>query len=249
MQRLRDLNLERHLNDPALKPAFVTPMFDLIAPHYDEFTRLFSFGMDAGWKRALLARALAETPDAHDVIDLACGTGDLSFSVAAARTGARVTGVDASSAMLTLARTRAVAAGVGNRVQFQAGDLSALPIGDRSTDLVTCGYGFRNADLIPALAECARVLRPGGLLAVLDFYRPEVLPWRALFLGYLRAAGNIVGWWWHREPVAYGYIAHSIDAYVSVNGFTAAAIDAGFELVAQESRLGGGVAIHVLRRR
>ena len=251
MPRLRDFDLRRHLADPALKRVFVTPMFDLIAPRYNAFTRLFSLGMDAGWKRALVSQALAAIPEPGDVLDLACGTGDLALAVAAARPSARVTGVDASREMLALASTGAASAGTdaAGRVQFREADLSSLPAGDRSADLVTVGYGFRNADLAPALLECARVLRPGGVLAVLDFYRPESRPWRTLFLGYLRAAGNVVGWWWHREPVAYGYIAHSIEAYVSVRGFTAAAGDAGFDLIGVDSHLGGGVAVHVLRRR
>ena len=262
MKRLRDLDLKRHLADPALKAAFVTPMFDLIAPRYDAFTRLFSFGMDAHWKCALFTHALAATGDVHDVLDLACGTGDLAFAVAAERHAARVAGIDASQEMLSLARGRACggsgvghdagvayATGTAERVTFKHGDLSALPANDRSTDLITCGYGFRNANLTPALAECARVLRPGGVLAVLDFYRPASRLWRFLFLGYLRAAGNVVGWWWHREPVVYGYIAHSIDAYVSATEFTIAAHRAGFDLVRLETHLGQGVAIHILRRR
>lgn len=249
MQRLRDLDLERHLNDPALKPAFVTPMFDLIAPRYDEFTRLFSFGMDVKWKRTLMHRAFAASGTVNEAVDLACGTGDLAFAIAAACPGADVVGVDASAAMLTLARTRSDRTGLAPRVRFVDGDLSALPIPDASADLMTCGYGFRNANLHPALIECARVLRSTGVLAVLDFYRPEPRLWRTLLLAYLRAAGNVVGWWWHGEPVAYGYIAASIESYVSIDQFTRAAGDAGFDIVKTDSFLAGGVAVHILRRR
>jgi len=249
MPPLRDLDLQRHLDDPALKPAFVTPMFDLIAPRYDEFTRLFSFGMDAGWKRELLTQALATTGELRTTLDLACGTGDLAFAVGSARGTSRVVGVDASTNMLSIARARASAAGLADRVTFREGDMSSLPAPDASIDLVTCGYGFRNANLAPSLAECARVLRSGGVLAALDFYRPPSALWRALFLGYLRATGNAVGWWWHREPVAYGYIAHSIAAYVTSTEFTTTASRAGLELVRVSTHLGGGVATHVLRKR
>jgi len=135
MPRLRDLDLHHHLADPALKAAFVTPMFDLIAPRYDDFTRLFSFGMDRVWKRAMLTDALAATPELRDVLDLACGTGDLAFSVATARAGAHVTGVDASAEMLVLARTRATVAMLDGRVAFRDGDLAALPAADNGTTL------------------------------------------------------------------------------------------------------------------
>ena len=258
MARLRDLNLARHLADPEMKPRFVTPMFDLVAPRYDDFTRLFSFGMDAAWKQSLLARALELLPEPRKALDLACGTGDLALALAALRPGVRVTGIDASTAMLalaraTLARSRAGAAGgaagaASPGVEFREGDLASLPAPDASAELVTVGYGFRNAELHPSLRECARVLRPGGVLAVLDFYRPGVAVWRAAFVAYLRVAGSLIGWWWHREPVAYGYIAHSVEAYVSRDEFTRAAERAGFRLAALESHLGGGVALHLFVR-
>ena len=264
MLRLRDLDLHRHLRDPALKQQFVTPMFDLVAPRYDDFTRRFSFGMDAAWKRELIGLAVAHAPAALRVIDLACGTGDLAFGIARATTGrgTQITGVDASGEMLTRARARADAAGAAatadagrsasaaTHTRFELGDLAHLTAADASADLITAGYAFRNvAELAPALAEAARVTRPGGAIAVLDFYRPTGTVWRAFFLAYLRAAGNLFGWAWHREPVAYGYIAHSIAAYVSASEFVAALRAAGFDLVAERRYLGGGVAIHVARRR
>lgn len=254
MIRLRDLDLARHLADPALKAKFVTPMFDLIAPRYDQFTRLFSFGMDAGWKRTLVARAveaLGGKGAPMRGLDLACGTGDLAVAAAMACPSIVVTCVDASREMLAAAHARvsAASADLAARLQFREGDLAALPVSDGSVDLLTAGYGFRNAALDPALAECARVARPGAILAVLDFYRPKSAPWRAAFLAYLRAAGSVIGWWWHREPIAYGYIAHSIDAYVSIDGFTRAASDAGFDAVVVRRYIGGGVGLHILRRR
>ena len=102
--RLRDLDLDRHLADPAIKQQFVTPMFDLIAPSYDRFTRLFSYGMDAGWKRTLLAEARALSPAGTAALDLACGTGTVSQILAA--DGMRVTGVDISPEMIRVAREK-----------------------------------------------------------------------------------------------------------------------------------------------
>jgi demethylmenaquinone methyltransferase/2-methoxy-6-polyprenyl-1,4-benzoquinol methylase len=251
MARLRDLDLERHLADPALKPRFVTPMFDIVAPRYDDFTRLFSFGMDRGWKSELVGLAVAGAPAPAQVIDLACGTGDLAIAVATAVPGARVLGVDASQEMIAFARARLSAerAQVAGRITAIPGDLGAIPAATGSVDLVTAGYAFRNGPpLSDTLREAARVLRPGGILASLDFYRPSAPVWRQLLLGYLRAAGNLVGWWWHREPIVYGYIAASIDAFVSAEEFTAALAGSGFEGVQCYRRLGGGVALHIARR-
>lgn len=250
-QALAAMDLASHLADPARKQAFVTPMFDVIAPRYDAFTRAFSFGMDARWKRDLVDAALAALPtpsDAHAVVDLACGTGDLAMAVAARCPAARVLGVDAAPRMIAEAARRNAAA--APRVTFAVGDAMRLDLPDASVDLLTAGYCYRNVpDWHAALREAARVLRPGGIFADLDFFRPSFAPWRALFLWYLRRAGDVVGWAWHRAPVVYGYIAPSIAGFCTRDAFTEGLRAAGFEPVAVRSHLGGGVALHVARKR
>ncbi len=244
---LRGLDLEAHLRDPRRKQRFVTPMFEIIAPRYDRFTRLFSFGMDAAWKAELVERAVPLVAAGDLVLDLACGTGDLALAIAARRPGARVVGIDAARRMIEEARRRAASAGLD--VEFRVGDMTALDAADGSTALVTSGYGFRNVpDHRAALREVGRVLRPGGHVLTLDFYRPESPLWRVGFLGYLAAAGNLVGWLWHREPVVYGYIARSIEHFVSARRF-AADLDAAGMTTRHVSRwLLGGVALHEARR-
>src|SRR5262245_12488648 len=98
--RLGELDLERHLNDPALRQSFVTPMFDLIAPRYDRFTRVFSFGMDRRWKETLVQEATASIVDNGSVADVATGTGDLAFALASQRPDLVVTATDVSGQML-----------------------------------------------------------------------------------------------------------------------------------------------------
>ena len=244
---LRGLDVNAHLGDPALKQRLVTPLFDIVAPRYDRFTRIFSFGMDRVWKRALLDDALDVTPGHPTVVDVACGTGDLALGLAARLVDARVTGIDPSEGMIAAAeRRRDGRAGIA----FRVGDMMHLDLPDESVDLVTAGYGLRNVpDHERALAELARVLRPGGHLLTLDFYRPRGALWRRLFLGYLAAAGGVVGWLWHREPVVYAYIARSIERWLDVDDFAAALERAGFEVLAERVYLRGGVATHVARSR
>lgn len=247
--RLRDLDIERHLADPTLKQSYVTPMFDLIAPRYDDFTRRFSFGMDGTWKRELLRSAADAVPRGGRVVDVASGTGDLAFRLARLRPDLQVTALDISPRMLALAEARRSREGSDN-VTVAGGDLSALGLGSGSCDAVTAGYALRNApSWRDALAELARVLRPGGRLLTLDFHRPESAAWRAIFLQWLWVAGRLVGWLWHREPMAYGYIARSIEHFVSADAFATALADAGFDVVAVRRYLGGGVAIHEAVRR
>jgi demethylmenaquinone methyltransferase/2-methoxy-6-polyprenyl-1,4-benzoquinol methylase len=242
--KLRELDLEAHLADPSIRQQFVTPMFDAIAPRYDRFTRVFSFGMDRGWKDELLAEATRSAPADATVLDLACGTGDLALDIARLLPSARVTGVDASAAMIDLAEARRVTEQAGS-VAFTVGDMSALQLPDASVDLITSGYGFRNVpDYRVALREAARVLKPGGRLVTLDFYRPGNALYRRAVVGYLTLAGNVVGWLWHRVPVVYGYIGPSVQHFVSSGAFAESLVEARFTVNRVNRKLLGVIAIH-----
>lgn len=254
--RLGDLDLTAHLADPSRKQEFVTPMFDIIAPRYDAFTRWFSFGMDGGWKREALAAAASAIggPDGRSLValDLASGTGDVACAIARKWTSAHVDALDASPRMIDAARERLLNgdADVAVRVTPMVGDMMALPQANGSVDLITASYGVRNVpDAATSVREMARVLKPGGVLVTIDFYRPEATWWRALFLWYLRMAGNVVGWLWHRDPIVYGYIAHSIDAFMSDRAFARLLEREGFSVVNTRRYLVGGVARHVAVRR
>jgi demethylmenaquinone methyltransferase/2-methoxy-6-polyprenyl-1,4-benzoquinol methylase len=147
----------------AEKTARVRAMFDTIAPRYDLMNRLMTFGLDRGWRRATVA-ALG-LPQGSLVLDLACGTGDLSRL--GRRRGYRVVGTDLSAGML---------AANGSSAPLVEADGSRLPFATAVFDGLVCGYALRNfTDLAGTLAECARVVRPGGRLAVLEVDRPTAL--------------------------------------------------------------------------
>jgi demethylmenaquinone methyltransferase/2-methoxy-6-polyprenyl-1,4-benzoquinol methylase len=246
---LRDLDLEQHLGDPSLRQSYVTPMFDLIAPRYDRFTRVFSFGMDRHWKASLVSAAQANIAREGIVCDAATGTGDLALALAASRPDLRIAAADVSLPMLTLAerrrnRTRSI------NVSISGGDLATLPFANASLDAVSAGYALRDTpDWRASSLDLARVIRPGGQLFTLDFFLPDSVAWRTALLGWLSAAGRAVGWWWHREPMAYGYIAASIRHFISADGFSAVLDQSGFQVRAVDRRLGGGIALHHAVRR
>jgi len=249
--KLGDLDVDAYLRDPARKQAFVTPMFDIIAPKYDAFTRLFSFGMDASWKREAIATITKSAAGTATALDLASGTGDIAVAIARAFPAARVTALDASPGMIYAANARLADTdhAVSARVTTMVGDMCALAVPTASMDLVTAGYGVRNVpDPTQSVREMARVLRPGGVLVTLDFYRPAFTPWRALLLWYLSVAGNAVGWWWHRDPIVYGYIARSVDHFMSWQSFSALLEREGFRVERVTRHLGGGIALHEARR-
>jgi demethylmenaquinone methyltransferase / 2-methoxy-6-polyprenyl-1,4-benzoquinol methylase len=142
------------------KTARVRSMFDAIAPRYDLVNRLMTFGLDQRWRRDTVA-ALA-LPTGSLLLDVACGTGDLSRL--ARRRGYRVVGADLSRGMLAANHTGA---------PLLQADCSRLPFADGSFDGLVCGYALRNfSDLPSALAETARVLRPGGRIALLEVDAP-----------------------------------------------------------------------------
>jgi len=244
MSLIDNLDQQTHLDgDAQLHQRYVTAMFEEIAPRYDSFTRWFSYGMDAGWKRELVAAVLRHAPaDARSVRDLACGTGDLTCAMAEAIPAAAVEGVDVAAGMIARARTHA-------RISYRVGDATRLADADGSVDVVSIGYGLRNfPDHRAALAEVARVLRPGGVVAILEFTRPRWLVWRWLLLAYLWTAGMLYGWLWHRHGPVYGYIAHSIARFVTRRQLVADCAAAGLTMVHEGHALGGGMCILVARK-
>ncbi len=249
--------MQGHLRDPAIKQYYVTTMFDLVAPRYDRFTRWFSYGLDARWKRQLLAEAATRLSPGAVALDAACGTGDLMLGLR--KQGVTVIGLDPSAAMLASCRMRCRDADLTTDLppspptaapRLLRGDLMALPLPAAAVGMVTVGYGLRNVpELGAALAEIRRVLRPGGWLLSLDFFRPDSPLWAATFVRYLRVAGRLYGWWWHGEPNAYGYIAESVRRFLTARAFQTALGAAGFDVAAAHRKLAGGIGIHVARRR
>src|SRR5262249_32429052 len=148
-------------------------LFATIADRYDFITVALSYGQDARWKRRLVGLA-SPRPDMR-VLDLATGTGDIAFALAAR--GARVVGLDVTHRMIELAREQLAgrsAEASRSNLHFVVGDMLALPFPSNAFDVVTTGYGLRNVpDLTMAIDEIRRVLKPGGQLLSLDFNRPS----------------------------------------------------------------------------
>jgi demethylmenaquinone methyltransferase/2-methoxy-6-polyprenyl-1,4-benzoquinol methylase len=244
--RLARLDRDGHLRDPARHGTYVAALFDAVEPTYDRFTRVFSFGMDRRWKREVLARASGGVGPDATWVDLATGTGDLSLGAALAVPRGSVIGLDFSRGMLRAARRRP---GIPAGMRLVAGDMMRLPLAAGAADVVTASYGFRNvSDAAAAAAEVHRILRPGGVLVTLDFYRPPLPVWRHLFVGYLRLAGALVGWAWHGVPATYGYIAPSLDGWLSAREFAALLAARGFVVEGVSAHLGGGIAVHAARK-
>ena len=200
------LRVRENLREPEAKRRLTDALFGTLAASYDATNRLLSLGRDAVWKRALVAALPAlERPVC---LDLACGTGDLTRALAERYPRGRTIGLDQNAPMLDRARTRC--AGRAN-IEFLRADMAQTGLPDGAVDVVTGGYALRNsAELGPALDEIARVLRPGGTAAFLDFSRP-VSPAGQGISGFLLTLW--CGFWGlvlHRRPELYTYIAKSM---------------------------------------
>jgi demethylmenaquinone methyltransferase / 2-methoxy-6-polyprenyl-1,4-benzoquinol methylase len=207
-------------------------MFSVIAPRYDFITRTFSFGMDMGWKKRLV-REMGIKPGMR-VLDLACGTGD--FSRLCRERGASAVGADLTIDMMRYSPDLRTPVGA---------DAQVLPFRDGSFDAVLIGYGVRNfPDLARALREIHRVLKPGGLIGTLDFFLPENVVWRKLFLGYMHVQGGFWGLLLHGEPGIYTYIPRSLASFLTANNYGALLNKCGFQLAGGNRYLLGAMQIH-----
>jgi demethylmenaquinone methyltransferase / 2-methoxy-6-polyprenyl-1,4-benzoquinol methylase len=216
-----------------LAPDAVRGMFDRIAPVYDVMNRVMTAGLDRRWRRL----AVQEVVWPGDrVLDACCGTGDLA--VEAERRGARVVALDFSPRMLERARRKS------GTIEWVQGDALALPFPDGEFDAATVGFGVRNlADLEGGLRELARVLRPGGKLAVLEITRPRGLlrPFFRLWFDVLvPLAGKVLP-----GGKAYTYLPASVRRFPGPEDLSRLFERAGFEQVSYRLLGGGSVALHV----
>ncbi|MBI1759756.1 MAG: demethylmenaquinone methyltransferase [Actinobacteria bacterium] len=215
------------------RPGDVAAMFDGVARRYDVTNTVLSFGQDRLWRRET-RRALAPRPGER-VLDLAAGTAVSTEELGSS--GAWCLACDFSLGMLRAGRHRAVP-----RV---AGDALRLPFADGAFDAVTISFGLRNtADPDRALAELARVTRPGGRLVVCEFSRPTWAPWRTVYLEYLMRALPAVARRVASSPDAYVYLAESIRAWPAQAELAGRVAAAGWRQVAWRDLSGGIVALH-----
>ncbi len=208
------------------KTARVRAMFDTIAPRYDMVNRLMTFGLDQVWRRTTV-ESLA-LPAGARVLDLACGTGDLSRL--ALRRGYRVVGADLSAGML---------AANGTGTPLVEADGSALPFTWGAFDGLVCGYALRNfTDLGATLGECARVLRPGGRLAVLEVDAPSSRLWRGGYELWFNRAVPVLGGALS-DRAAYRYLPRSVAYLPPSPVLRRMLVDAGFSAVGIRPLAGG----------
>lgn len=227
----------------------VREMFTRIAPRYDLLNHLLSAQMDRVW-RARTAKELQpilQNPHAL-VLDLCCGTGDLAFALHR-RAQARILGADFSHTMLVCARKKALAIDSVAPLPFLEADALHLPFAGQTFDLLTTAFGFRNlANYQDGLREILRVLKPGGVVAILEFAEPPKGILGDAYRYYTRTILPKIGGWISGDPQAYEYLPKSVARFFHPEELTSVLRQIGYNDVRFHLMTLGSVALHLAIR-
>jgi demethylmenaquinone methyltransferase/2-methoxy-6-polyprenyl-1,4-benzoquinol methylase len=215
---------------PDKTPSRIAGMFDAIAPRYDLLNRVLSAGLDRRWRdRAVDALTL---PAGARVLDLCTGTADLAVATVSRVPGATVVGVDFAGVMLRLGLAKIVSLGLVRSIRLVRGDATRIPVGSATCDAATIAFGIRNvAEPERALAEIARVLRPRGRLAILEFGQPRIPGIRSLYSWYFRYVLPAVGRLVSKHTSAYSYLPASVGTFPPAHEFAEIIARQGFSNV------------------
>ncbi|MEO8558092.1 MAG: bifunctional demethylmenaquinone methyltransferase/2-methoxy-6-polyprenyl-1,4-benzoquinol methylase UbiE [Rhodospirillales bacterium] len=227
----------------AEKAGLVRQVFDSVARRYDVMNDLMSLGIHRLWKSNLIDMVMPRPGQA--LLDVAGGTGDVAFRLAARAPGAAVTVCDINVEMVTVGRDRGIDSGRVGGIDWTVGDAEKLPFADASFDAYTIAFGLRNVtDIDAALTEARRVLKPGGKFFCLEFSRVTLPLLAKVYDGYsfnvLPALGGLIA----NDRDSYRYLAESIRRFPPQDELVARIAAAGLERARYRNLSAGIVAIH-----
>jgi demethylmenaquinone methyltransferase/2-methoxy-6-polyprenyl-1,4-benzoquinol methylase len=239
--------------DPAEKPKLVRGVFDRVASRYDLMNDLMSLGVHRLWKDAMAARINPQPGET--IIDCAGGTGDMArryAKLARAAQGRRGTGAPDAKVVVVDYNAEMIAAGIAKggapEIVWAVGDAQRLPLPDACADAYSIAFGIRNVtDILTALREARRVLKPGGRFACLEFSRPVTgalaLAYDAYSFAVIPAVGEMVA----KDRASYQYLVESIRRFPDQRRFAGMMEQAGFSCVRFDNFTGGVAALHTGR--
>lgn len=190
----------------------VTKMFDTISGEYDGLNRMISLGLDQKWRANVVDMIAATQPDT--IMDIATGTGDLVIQMAQKTNASRLIGLDISSGMLEVGKIKVKEENLDSRIEMILGDSEDLPFEDNSIDAVTVSYGVRNfEDLEKGLSEIRRVLKPEGILVILETSVPTKFPFKQGYYVFSKLVVPTIGKLFSKDKIAYGYLQKSASTF------------------------------------
>ena len=233
------------VGDRTEKQARVDTVFASVARRYDAMNDLMSGGLHRVWKDAMVSRLNPSPRRPSHTLDVAGGTGDIAFRIAARSGPARVTVADISPEMLEVGRARAAKRGLADRIAFEEANAEALPYPDASFDAYTIAFGIRNVPRIEvALAEAHRVLKVGGRFLCLEFSEVDLPGLDRLYDAWSFGAIPRIGRLVTGDAESYRYLVESIRRFPNAANFKAMIERAGFARATASPMTGGIVALH-----
>ena len=225
------------------KKAQVEQMFDTISGEYDQLNRVISFGADLRWRKKVV-RYVAEHKGQR-LLDIATGTGDLAIAFAQKTKANEIVGLDLSQGMLNQAIEKVKGRPYADRLRFVKGDSEALAFDDNHFDAVTVSFGVRNFEYLEnGLAEIYRVLRPGGLLVILETSVPEKFLFKQGYYFYSKGIMPSIGRWFSKDKTAYRYLSDSAAAFPYGKAFNNILTEIGFIVQQYEPQTFGVATIY-----
>jgi len=218
-------------------------MFDLIAWRYDFLNHFLSFGIDRSWRRKAVEKISGKYTNPR-IIDVATGTGDLAIE-AVKLCPSKITGIDISEKMLELGRQKIKSGNLENVIEFVKCDSENICYEDNTFDSAIVAFGVRNfQDPLKGLSEMRRVIRPGGMVVVLEFSKPEGFPLKHVYNFYFRNLLPFFGSLFSRHGKAYRYLNESVMEFADNEEFINFMIAAGLSETSQTRMTGGIVSIY-----
>jgi demethylmenaquinone methyltransferase/2-methoxy-6-polyprenyl-1,4-benzoquinol methylase len=233
---------------PSKTELAIAGFYDGIYLFYEIANSLLTFGLDRYWRARAASIAAGASACPEKALDVCCGTGD--FTLALGRSlpaGTELTGADLSAAMLSLAKTKT------RDIKFVQAEARALPFADGSFGLVTISFATRNLNIdrenmLAALREFRRVLKPGGIFLNLETTRPENTVLRLLMRAYVSAAIGALNFISPKSRASYSFLKNTIIGFYTAAQFSALLSEAGFTLPSHKVLCPGAVAVHTARR-
>ena len=205
----------------------ITKMFDTISENYDGLNRVISLGIDVKWRKKVVQIVGKNNP--KQILDIATGTGDLAMMMSELNPD-KIIGLDISVGMLEVGKRKIAKANLSNKIEMMVGDSEDMPFDDATFDAITVSFGVRNfANLDKGIQEIARVLKPTGVLVILETSNPTKFPFKQGYKFYTNFILPIIGKIFSKDKVAYSYLSKSANSFpfgeafnniLQKNGFT-----------------------------
>jgi demethylmenaquinone methyltransferase/2-methoxy-6-polyprenyl-1,4-benzoquinol methylase len=219
--------IKPYKNSALGKKAQVAKMFDAISKNYDGLNRVISLGIDVTWRKKVVEIVGKNNP--KQILDIATGTGDLALMMAALHPE-KIIGLDISKGMLAIGKQKIAKVNLSDKIEMVVGDSEEMPFDDNSFDAITVSFGVRNfANLDKGIKEIARVLKPTGVLVILETSNPMKFPFKQGYKLYTHLFLPIIGKLFSKDKVAYSYLSESANSFpfgeafnniLQKNGFT-----------------------------